>query len=78
MTDQSQFCSAHADFAESAFMLRNVPRFLNRFDLTYNREDHRIEYFISRNLSGIKFCTPWRSRTINLKTTCMLPNSARS
>ena len=55
MADQSRFCCANGDFAESAFMLRNVPRFLNRFDLTCNREDHRIEYFISRNLSGIKF-----------------------
>jgi hypothetical protein len=40
---------------ESEFMVRNVPRFLDRFDLTYNREDFCIEYFISRHLSIKKF-----------------------
>jgi hypothetical protein len=40
---------------ESEFMVQNVPRFLGRFDLTYNREDYCIEYFISRHLNCKKF-----------------------
>jgi hypothetical protein len=36
-------------------MARNVPRFLKRFDLTYNREDCCIEYFICQHMSGITF-----------------------